>query len=87
MSRLQVLEISRCRCGFFIDMTVFVELASRIQDLLYNESYELLRHGHDPIHMENFLLDWHHHSEYITKTKIEYTILCNNYYNNYLITG
>jgi hypothetical protein len=37
--------------------------------------------------MENFLLDWHHHSEYITKTKIEYTILCNNYYNNYLITG
>ena len=32
-----------------IDVTVVVELASRIQDLIQNESGELLAHGVDPV--------------------------------------
>ena len=32
-----------------MDVTVMVELASRIQDLVQNESGELLAHGIDPI--------------------------------------
>ena len=32
-----------------MDVTVVVELASRIQDLVQNESDELLAHGVDPI--------------------------------------
>ena len=32
-----------------MDVTVVVELASRIQDLVQNESGELLAHGVDPI--------------------------------------
>jgi hypothetical protein len=50
-------------------MAVMVELAFRIKDLVHNESYELLRHGPDPIHMENFLLDSHHLSFWKNKAR------------------
>ena len=36
-------------------MAVVLELASRIEDLPQNESYELLRHGPYPILVVNFL--------------------------------
>jgi hypothetical protein len=45
-------------------MAVVVELASRIQDLPRNKYYELLRHGHDLIHLENFAPYLHHLSFY-----------------------
>jgi hypothetical protein len=50
-------------------MAIVVELTFRINDLLQNESYELLRHSHDPIHMENFILDSHHLSFFKNKAR------------------
>ena len=38
-----------------MDVTVVVELASRIQDLIQNESGELLVHGVDPIGRVTFI--------------------------------
>ena len=38
-----------------IDVTVVVELACRIQDLVQNESGELLAHGVDPISRVTFI--------------------------------
>ena len=38
-----------------MDVTVVVELASRIQDLVQNESGELLVHGVDPIGRVTFI--------------------------------
>ena len=52
---VQMLSPSRCRSGYSIDVTVMVELASRIQDLVQNESGELLAHGVDPISRVTFI--------------------------------
>ena len=41
----------------FMDVTIVVELASRIQDLVQNESDELLAHGVDPIGRITFIPD------------------------------
>ena len=38
---MQVLGPLQRRCGLSIDIAVVVELASRIEDLLHNEPYEL----------------------------------------------
>ena len=43
-----------------MDVTVVVELASRIQDLVQNESSELLAHGVDPIARITFILESTH---------------------------
>ena len=43
-----------------MNVTVVVELASRIQDLPENESSELLAHGVNPIGRVNFLSDSTH---------------------------
>jgi hypothetical protein len=43
-----------------IDVTVVVELASRIQDLPHNETCELLAHGINPIGRVNFIPDSTH---------------------------
>ena len=51
---------SRRRSGHSIDLTVVVELASRIQDLVQNESGELLTHGVDTIGRINFIRDSTH---------------------------
>ena len=51
---------SQRRSGYSIDMTVVVELASRIQDFVQNESGELLAHGVDPIGRINFSRDSTH---------------------------
>jgi len=57
---MQVLGLSRRRCGKLIDMTIMVELASRIQNLPHNESNELLAHGVNRIGFINFLLNLPH---------------------------
>ena len=49
MFEVQVLGPSGRRWKSSMDMTVVVELASRIQDFVQNESGELLAHGVDPI--------------------------------------
>ena len=46
---VQLLGPSGARWKSSMDVTVVVELASRIQDLVQNESGELLAHGVDPI--------------------------------------
>ena len=57
----QVLGPSQHRCRLLsIDVTVVVELASRIQDLPHNESCELLAHGINPIDILNFIEDLTH---------------------------
>ena len=43
-----------------MDVTVVVELASRIQDLVQNESGELLAHGVDPIGRVTFIPHFSH---------------------------
>ena len=43
-----------------IDVFVMVELASKIQDLLHNESCKLLAHGVNPIGRVNFIRDSTH---------------------------
>ena len=57
---MQVLGPSRRRSGYSIDVTVVVELASRIQDLPHNESCELLAHGVNPIDIRSGVVDLCH---------------------------
>ena len=52
-----------------MDLTVMVELVSRIQDLPQNESYELLWHSVNPIHIVNFIPDLHHLSFWKKKAR------------------
>ena len=57
MLAVQLLVPSGGRWKSCIDVTVVVELASRIQDLVQNESGELLAHVHvvDPISRVTFI--------------------------------
>ena len=55
MFAVQLLVPSRGRWKSSMDVTVVVELASRIQDLVHNESGELLAHGVDPISRVTFI--------------------------------
>ena len=57
---VQLLSPSGRRWKSSMDVTVVVELASRIQDLVQNESGELLAHGVDPIGRINFSRDSTH---------------------------
>ena len=57
---VQLLGPSRRRWKSSMDVTVVVELASRIQDLVQNESGELLAHDVDPIGRINFIRDSTH---------------------------
>ena len=57
---VQLLGPSGRRWKSSIDVAVVVELASRIQDLVQNESGELLAHGVDPIGRINFIRDSTH---------------------------
>ena len=57
---VQLLGPSGRRWKSSMDVTVVVELASRIQDLVQNESGELLAHGVDPIGRINFIRDSTH---------------------------
>ena len=57
---VQLLGPSGCRWKSSMDVTVVVELASRIQDLVQNESGELLAHGVDPIGRITFILESSH---------------------------
>ena len=50
---VQILGPSRRRSRHSIDVTVVVELTSRIQDLVQNESGELLAHGINPVDRVN----------------------------------
>ena len=52
---VQLLGLSRRRCESSMDVTVVVELAFRIQDLVQNEFGELLAHGVDPISRVTFI--------------------------------
>ena len=58
MLAIQLLVPSGGRRKSSIDVTVVVELASRIQDLVQNESGELLAHGVDPISREHSSPIW-----------------------------
>ena len=52
---------SRRRSGLLpMNVTVVVELASRIQDLSHNESCELLAHGVNPIDIKSGVVDLRH---------------------------
>ena len=55
MFEVQVLGPSGHRWKSSMDVAVVVELASRIQDLVQNESGELLAHGVDPIGRITFI--------------------------------
>ena len=57
---VQLMCLSRRRCESSMDVTVVVELASRIQDLPQNESGELHAHGVNPIGRVNFVDDSTH---------------------------
>ena len=52
---VQLLVPSGGRWKSSMDVTIVVELASRIQDLVQNESGELLTHGVDPISRVTFI--------------------------------
>ena len=52
---VQLLVPSGARWKSSMDVTVVVELASRIQDLVQNESGELLAHSVDPISRITFI--------------------------------
>ena len=52
---VQLLVPSGGRWKSYMYVTVVVELASRIQDLVQNESGELLAHGVDPISRVTFI--------------------------------
>ena len=52
---VQLLVPSGGRWKFSMDVTVVVELASRIQDLVQNEFGELLAHGVDMISRVTFI--------------------------------
>ena len=67
---MQVLGLSRRRCGKLIDMTIVVELASRIQDLSQNEPCELLAHGINSINTVSFFSDLTHLSFFEKKRSI-----------------
>ena len=60
MSVVKLLGPSGRRWKSSMDVTVVVELASRIQDLVQNESGELLAHDIDPIGRINFIRDSTH---------------------------
>ena len=55
MFAVQLLVPSGGRWKSSMDVTVVVELASRIQDLVQNESGELLAHDVDPIGRVTFI--------------------------------
>ena len=55
MLAVQLLVPSGGRWKSCIDVTVVVELTSRIQDLVQNESSELLAHGVDPVSRVTFI--------------------------------
>ena len=55
MLAVQLLVPSGGRQKSSIDVTLVVELTSRIQDLVQNESGELLAHGVDPISRVTFI--------------------------------
>jgi len=55
-----VTNLSRVSRGPSIDVSVMVELASRIQNLLHNESCEVLAHGVNPINRQRFHVDLRH---------------------------
>ena len=57
---VQLLGPSGRRWKSSMDVTVMVELASRIKDLVQNESGELLTHDIDPIGRINFICDSTH---------------------------
>ena len=60
MLAIQLLVPSGGRRKSSIDVTVVVELASRIQDLIQNESGEPLAHGIDPIGRITFIPELSH---------------------------
>ena len=57
---VKVTGISRHRSRHSIDVTVVVELASRIQDLFQNEPRELLAHNINPMNTVSFFPDLTH---------------------------
>ena len=57
---VQLLGPSWRRSGHSIDVTVVVELATRIQDLSQNEPRELLAHNINPINTVSFFPDLTH---------------------------
>ena len=57
---VQLLGPSGRRWKSFMDVTVVVELASRIRDLGQNESDELLAHDVDPISRVTFISHLRH---------------------------
>ena len=69
---VQLLVPSGGRWKSSMDVTVVVELASRIQDLVQNESGELLAHGVDPISRVMFIP----HLRYLSFRKKNINILC-----------
>ena len=69
---VQLLGPSGGRWKSSIDVTVVVELASRIQDLVQNESGELLTHGVDPIGRVTFIP----HSRHLSFRKKRINIMC-----------
>ena len=60
MLAVQLLVPSGGRWKSSIDVTVVVELAFRIQDLLHNESCEQLAHGVNPINWQRIHIDLRH---------------------------
>ena len=70
MLAVQLLVPSGCRWKSSIDVTVMVELTSRIQDLIQNESGELLAHGVDLISRVTFIPHLRHLSFRKKKTDI-----------------
>ena len=58
MCIVQLLSLSGRRWKFSMDVTVVVELASKIQDLVQNESGELLAHSIDLIGRITFIPIW-----------------------------
>ena len=60
MLAVQLLVPSGGRRKSSIDVTVMVELAFRIQDLVQSESGELLAHGINPIDIESDVVDLPH---------------------------
>ena len=72
MLAVQLLVPSGCRWKSSIDVTVVVELASRIQDLVQNGSGELLAHGVDPISRVTFIP----HLRHLSFRKKRINIMC-----------
>ena len=68
----QLLVPSRRLWKSSIDVTVVVELASRIQYLVQNESGELLAHGVDPISRVTFIP----HLRHLSFRKKRIDIMC-----------